>query len=50
MGAAAMNHWPQLMCTWAVFSIRAAASKLGARAVRNRVLVTQVDEIATHIR
>ena len=49
-GAMALNHCIQLISTLLVFFTSSAARGLGANAVRNRVLVMQVPEIAIHIR
>ena len=48
-GAKAMNHCVQVMSTLAVFLTSSIASRLGASAVRNIELVTQVVAIATHM-
>lgn len=49
-GAMARNHCIQLISTLLVFLTSSTASGLGARPVRNRVLVIYVAEIAIHIR
>src|SRR5690349_7502362 len=47
-GANARNHAIQSRSTWTVLPMISAASRLGASAVRNIELVTQVVAIAVH--
>ena len=49
-GANAMNHSVHVNVTLAVLLISSIASRLGASAVMNIELVTQVAAIAVHIR
>ena len=44
-----MNQSSHAISIFAVFRTNSTASRLGARAVRNMELVTQVAAIATHI-
>jgi hypothetical protein len=48
-GAMAMNHSVQVMVIFEVFCRISRARRLGARAVRNMLLVTHVVAIAVHI-